>query len=170
MASPDNTQEIRIGNGYDVHAFADDRKLVLGGCDIPHSRGLAGHSDADVLLHVLIDAVLGALAKGDIGHHFPDTDPAYKGIASDKMFQQIWSEAQADGWILGNCDSVVMAQAPRLAEYIPAMRARIAELFAADLSQVNVKATTTERLGFVGREEGIAASAVVLLQRKRPAQ
>ena len=166
MDSPDrHALEIRVGNGFDVHAFADGRKLWLGGCLIPHSRGLAGHSDADVLLHVIIDAVLGALAKGDIGHHFPDIDPSYKDIASEKMFRLVWQEAQADGWRLGNCDSVVMAQEPRLAQHVPAMCERIAQLFLADVTQVNVKATTTERLGFVGRKEGIAASAVVLLQR-----
>ena len=156
----------RVGQGFDVHAFADGRPLILGGITIPHDRGLLGHSDADVLLHTVTDAALGAIGEGDIGHHFPDTDPAFKDADSAKLLEHVWNLVEEKGYILGNVDCTVMAQRPKLAPYIEPMRNRIAELLNADPSQVNVKATTTEKLGFTGREEGIAALATILLIKK----
>ncbi|MGX8178773.1 2-C-methyl-D-erythritol 2,4-cyclodiphosphate synthase [Exiguobacterium artemiae] len=156
---------IRIGQGFDVHAFAEDRKLILGGIEIPHTKGLLGHSDADVLLHTIADAALGAIAAGDIGKHFPDTDPEFKDADSAKLLQHVYALVKAQGYELGNLDATVIAQAPKLRPYIDTMRARIAELLEADIEQVNVKATTTEWLGFTGREEGIACQAVILLKR-----
>lgn len=156
---------MRIGQGFDVHAFAEGRPLILGGIEIPHDRGLLGHSDADVLLHTIADAALGAIAAGDIGKHFPDTDPAFKDTDSKVLLQHVWQLVKAEGYVLGNVDATVMAQRPKLRPYIDDMRAVIAELLEADISQVNVKATTTEQLGFTGREEGIAAQAVILLNR-----
>jgi 2-C-methyl-D-erythritol 2,4-cyclodiphosphate synthase len=157
--------EIRIGHGFDVHAFAQGRKLIIGGVDIPHERGLAGHSDADVLLHAVCDALLGAAGLGDIGRHFPDTDPRYKGIDSRKLLRHVAGLIGQGGWKVGNVDATVIAQAPRLAPHIPAMcRHLAADLGTAD-EAVNVKATTTERLGFTGRGEGIAAEAVCLIVR-----
>lgn len=156
---------MRIGQGFDVHAFAEGRPLILGGIEIPHDRGLLGHSDADVLLHTISDAALGAIAAGDIGKHFPDTDPAFKDADSKVLLQHVWQLVKAEGYVLGNVDATVMAQRPKLRPYIDDMRAVIAELLEADISQVNVKATTTEQLGFTGREEGIAAQAVILLNR-----
>lgn len=154
---------IRIGQGFDVHAFAEGRKCIIGGVDIPHDKGLMGHSDADVLLHAISDAVLGALGEGDIGRHFPDTDQAYLGADSFVLLQEVWKLAKGKGYVLGNVDSTIIAQRPKMAPYIPQMRIRIAEALEADLSQVNVKATTSEKLGFTGREEGIAAQAIVCL-------
>lgn len=156
---------MRIGQGFDVHAFAEGRPLILGGIEIPHDRGLLGHSDADVLLHTIADAALGAIAAGDIGKHFPDTDPAFKDADSKVLLQHVWQLVKAEGYVLGNVDATVMAQRPKLRPYIDDMRAVIAELLEADISQVNVKATTTEQLGFTGREEGVAAQAVILLNR-----
>ncbi|HCN56845.1 MULTISPECIES: 2-C-methyl-D-erythritol 2,4-cyclodiphosphate synthase [Exiguobacterium] len=156
---------IRIGQGFDVHAFAEDRKLILGGIEIPHTKGLLGHSDADVLLHTIADAALGAIAAGDIGKHFPDTDPEFKDADSAKLLQHVYALVKAQGYELGNLDATVIAQAPKLRPYIDTMRARIAELLEADIEQINVKATTTEWLGFTGREEGIACQAVILLKR-----
>lgn len=156
----------RVGQGYDVHAFAEGRKLILGGIEIPHERGLLGHSDADVLLHTITDAALGAIGEGDIGRHFPDTDPEWKDADSAKLLQYIWGIVEEKGYVLGNVDATIMAQRPKMAPYIEPMRNRIAELLNADASQVNVKATTTEKLGFVGREEGIAALATILLIKK----
>ncbi|WPK13179.1 2-C-methyl-D-erythritol 2,4-cyclodiphosphate synthase [Lysinibacillus louembei] len=156
----------RVGQGYDVHAFAEGRKLILGGIEIPHERGLLGHSDADVLLHTITDAALGAIGEGDIGRHFPDTDPEWKDADSAKLLQYIWKIVEEKGYVLGNVDATIMAQRPKMAPYIEPMRNRIAELLNADASQVNVKATTTEKLGFVGREEGIAALATILLIKK----
>lgn len=156
---------MRIGQGFDVHAFAEGRPLILGGIEIPHDRGLLGHSDADVLLHTIADAALGAIAAGDIGKHFPDTDPDFKDADSKVLLQHVWQLVKAEGYVLGNVDATVMAERPKLRMYIDDMRAVIAELLEADISQVNVKATTTERLGFTGREEGIAAQAVILLNR-----
>lgn len=156
---------MRIGQGFDVHAFAEGRPLILGGIEIPHDRGLLGHSDADVLLHTIADAALGAIAAGDIGKHFPDTDPAFKDADSKVLLQHVWQLVKAEGYVLGNVDATVMAERPKLRTYIDDMRAVIAELLEADISQVNVKATTTEKLGFTGREEGIAAQAVILLNR-----
>ncbi|AOT01810.1 2-C-methyl-D-erythritol 2,4-cyclodiphosphate synthase [Exiguobacterium sp. Leaf187] len=156
---------IRIGQGFDVHAFAEDRKLILGGIEIPHTKGLLGHSDADVLLHTIADAALGAIAAGDIGKHFPDTDPEFKDADSAKLLQHVYALVKQQGYELGNLDATVIAQAPKLRPYIDTMRARIAELLEADIEQINVKATTTEWLGFTGREEGIACQAVILLKR-----
>lgn len=154
---------IRIGNGFDVHAFAAGRKLIVGGVAIEHPRGLAGHSDADVLLHAICDAVLGALARGDLGAHFPDTDPRWKNADSRALLRHVAALMRADGLAIANLDTTVIAQAPRLAPHVAAMRANIAEDLGCAVAQVSVKATTTERLGFAGREEGIAALATVLL-------
>lgn len=154
---------MRIGTGFDVHAFADGRALVIGGVTIPHPRGLAGHSDADVLLHAIADALLGALALGDIGMHFPDTDARYRGADSRVLLRHVASLVAARGYSVANLDATVIAQAPKLAPHIPAMRDNVAADLGCGVDQVSVKATTTERLGFTGREEGIAAEAVVLL-------
>ncbi|MCA0982355.1 MULTISPECIES: 2-C-methyl-D-erythritol 2,4-cyclodiphosphate synthase [Exiguobacterium] len=156
---------MRIGQGFDVHAFAEGRPLILGGIEIPHERGLLGHSDADVLLHTIADAALGAIAAGDIGKHFPDTDPEFKDADSKALLRHVWQLVKDEGYVLGNVDATVMAQRPKLRPYIDEMRAVIADLLEADIEQVNVKATTTEKLGFTGREEGIAAQAVILLNR-----
>lgn len=153
----------RIGHGFDVHAFADGRRLILGGVEIAHVRGLLGHSDADVLLHAICDALLGAAGMGDIGRHFPDSDPAYKGIDSRELLRHVAGLLESRGWRVGNVDATVIAQAPRLAVHIPAMQGRIAADLGVAVECINVKATTTERLGFTGREEGIAAEAVCLL-------
>lgn len=158
---------IRIGQGYDVHQLAEGRPFILGGIEIEHDRGLLGHSDADVLLHTITDAALGAIGGGDIGKHFPDTDPEFKNADSRKLLTHIWAYLKEQGYELGNVDCTVIAQKPKLAPYIEQMRESIATLLEADISQVNVKATTSEHLGFVGREEGIAALAVILLT-KRP--
>lgn len=155
----------RIGTGYDVHALAAERPLVIGGVTIPHPRGLAGHSDADVLLHAIADALLGALALGDLGAHFPDTDPRYQGADSRTLLRHVAGLVQQSGWEVGNLDATVIAQAPKLAPFVAAMRGNIAADLGVDPAQVSVKATTTERLGFAGREEGIAAEAVVLVRR-----
>lgn len=154
---------IRIGNGFDVHAFAAGRPLVVGGVTIPHDRGLAGHSDADVLLHAIADAILGALALGDLGRHFPDTDPKWQGADSRRLLRQVAGMAGAARYRIGNVDATVIAQAPKLAPFIEAMRASIAADLGCEVSSVSVKATTTEKLGFTGREEGIAALATVLV-------
>ncbi|MFF5996344.1 MULTISPECIES: 2-C-methyl-D-erythritol 2,4-cyclodiphosphate synthase [unclassified Lysinibacillus] len=156
----------RVGQGYDVHAFAEGRPLILGGIEIPHDRGLLGHSDADVLLHTITDAALGAIGEGDIGRHFPDTDPEWKDADSAKLLQYIWKIVEDKGYVLGNVDATIIAQRPKMAPYIEPMKNRIAALLNADPSQVNVKATTTEKLGFTGREEGIAALATILLIKK----
>ncbi len=156
----------RVGQGYDVHAFAEGRKLILGGIEVPHDRGLLGHSDADVLLHTITDAALGAIGEGDIGRHFPDTDPEWKDADSAKLLQYIWKMVEEKGYVLGNVDATIIAQRPKMAPYIEPMKNRIAELLNADPSQVNVKATTTEKLGFTGREEGIASLATILLIKK----
>lgn len=154
---------IRIGHGFDVHAFGGEGPVTLGGVKIDYSQGLLAHSDGDVVLHAVADALLGALALGDIGHHFPDTDAAFKGIDSRILLRRVFSEAQQHGYVLGNLDITVLAQAPKIAPHVLAMRQCIAEDLQCALSQVNVKATTTEKLGFVGRKEGIAVEAVVLL-------
>ncbi|GKV68463.1 2-C-methyl-D-erythritol 2,4-cyclodiphosphate synthase [Sporosarcina sp. NCCP-2716] len=154
---------IRIGQGFDVHEFAEGRPLIIGGITIPHDRGLIGHSDADVLLHTITDAALGAIGKGDIGHHFPDTDAAFKDADSAVLLEEVWKIVEAEGYALGNIDCTIMAQQPKMAPHIGTIQNRVAELLHADPSQVNVKATTTEKLGFVGREEGIAALAAILL-------
>jgi 2-C-methyl-D-erythritol 2,4-cyclodiphosphate synthase len=154
---------MRIGNGFDVHALVAGRRLVLGGVTIPYERGLAGHSDADALLHAICDAILGALGAGDLGSHFPDTDPAYKDADSRTLLRRVWQRAVAAGYVLGNVDATVIAQSPRLAPHVAQMIANIAADCDARTDQVNVKATTTEHLGFAGRGEGIAALASVLL-------
>jgi 2-C-methyl-D-erythritol 2,4-cyclodiphosphate synthase len=157
---------IRVGQGFDVHQLVGGRPLIIGGVDIPYEKGLLGHSDADVLLHTISDAILGAIGEGDIGKHFPDTDPAFKDVDSFILLQHIWHIAKEKGYSLGNIDATIMAQKPKMAPHIPQMVARIAEALHAEMDQVNVKATTTEKLGFTGREEGIAAQAVVLLVRR----
>jgi 2-C-methyl-D-erythritol 2,4-cyclodiphosphate synthase len=154
---------MRIGCGYDAHRLVVGRPLILGGVEIEHETGLLGHSDADVLLHALCDAILGALGEGDIGRHFPDSDPALKGISSLVLVERVAALMHSRGYRIGNLDAVIVAQRPRLAPHIPAMRERIAAACGVAPEQVNVKATTTERLGFEGREEGIAAQAVALL-------
>lgn len=153
----------RIGQGYDVHQLVEGRPLIIGGITIPHEKGLLGHSDADVLLHTVADACLGAIGEGDIGKHFPDTDPEFKDADSAKLLQYIWAIVKKAGYELGNADCTIIAQSPKMAPYIEEMRMRIAELLDASVEQINVKATTTEKLGFTGRSEGIAAQAVVLL-------
>ena len=153
----------RIGQGFDVHAFASGRKLILGGVEIPYELGLVGHSDADVLVHALCDALLGAAGLGDIGQHYPDTDARFSGADSMELLGDVVGKLEAQGWNIGNVDMTVIAQAPKLASYIPEMRQRIAEVLCIANEQVNVKATTTEKLGFTGRQEGIAAQAVALI-------
>ena len=155
----------RIGHGFDVHAFAAGRKLIIGGVEIPHDKGLAGHSDADVLLHAICDALLGAAGLGDIGRHFPDSDPQYQGIDSRKLLRHVVALVTADGWRVGNVDATIIAQAPKMAPHIPAMQAHIASDLNVAAAAVNVKATTTEKLGFTGRGEGIAVEAVCLLSK-----
>jgi len=155
----------RIGYGYDVHQLAEGEDLVIGGLVIPHLKGSVGHSDADVLLHVMCDALLGALALGDIGTHFPDTDPAYKGIDSKILLKRTWNLIQSKGWTLSNMDTTVCLQQPKLKPHIPAMRACVADILGVDVDCIGIKATTTEKLGFVGTEEGISAHAVVLLEK-----
>lgn len=156
----------RIGQGYDVHAFAEGRPLIIGGVTIPHEKGLIGHSDADVLLHAITDAALGAIGEGDIGRHFPDTDAAFKDADSAKLLEEIWKIVEERGYELGNIDCTIIAQRPKMAPHIEAIRERVAQLLKADKSQVNVKATTTEKLGFTGREEGIASLTSILLVKK----
>lgn len=155
---------LRVGHGYDAHRWVEGRPLVLGGVDIAHPKGLLGHSDADVILHAICDAILGASALGDIGSHFPDTDPAYAGISSLVLLKKTAQMARGRGWEVVNVDATVVAQSPRLAPHIPRMVAEIADTLGLRSSQVNLKATTTEGMGFIGREEGIAAHAVVLLR------
>jgi 2-C-methyl-D-erythritol 2,4-cyclodiphosphate synthase len=154
---------MRIGHGYDVHRFGEGDFITLGGARIPHRFGLIAHSDGDVLLHALSDALLGAAALGDIGRHFPDTDPQFKGADSRALLRHVLQLIAGKGWKVGNVDATIEAQAPKMAPHIEAMRALIAEDLRVALDQVNVKATTTEKLGFVGREEGIAVHAVALL-------
>jgi 2-C-methyl-D-erythritol 2,4-cyclodiphosphate synthase len=155
----------RIGQGYDCHALVEGRKLIIGGVDIPHSRGLLGHSDADVLLHAITDALLGAAGLGDIGRHFPDTDPQFAGADSRKLLREACRRIAAAGYGIGNVDATIIAQAPKMAPHIPLMAANIAADLEVAVGQVNVKAKTNERLGYLGREEGIAAEAVTLLYR-----
>lgn len=155
----------RIGQGYDCHALVEGRRLVIGGVEIPHSRGLLGHSDADVLLHAITDALLGAAGQGDIGRHFPDTDARFAGVDSRVLLRQAVALVADAGYAVGNLDATIIAQAPRMAPHIARMQANIASDLGIAVSQVNVKAKTNERLGFLGRGEGIAAEAVVLLYR-----
>lgn len=155
----------RIGQGFDVHQLTEGRPLIIGGITIPYEKGLLGHSDADVLLHTISDACLGAIGEGDIGKHFPDTDPNFKDADSAKLMAHVWKLVKDKGYELVNADCTIIAQKPKMAPYIEQMKARIAELLEADPEQVNVKATTTEKLGFTGRGEGIASQAVVLLKK-----
>ncbi|MDQ6973119.1 MAG: 2-C-methyl-D-erythritol 2,4-cyclodiphosphate synthase [Mariprofundaceae bacterium] len=157
--------KIRIGQGFDVHAFAEGRKLMLGGVEIVHPLGLLGHSDADVLVHALCDALLGAAALGDIGHLFPDTDASFKGADSLILLAEVMRQVRAGGFELGNADVTVMAEAPKLAPHIPAMRQKLAAAMQVGADQLSIKATTTEKLGFTGRGEGIAAMSVALLTK-----
>ncbi|WP_335928450.1 2-C-methyl-D-erythritol 2,4-cyclodiphosphate synthase [Vibrio parahaemolyticus] len=154
---------IRIGHGFDVHKFGDEGPVIIGGVAIPYEQGLIAHSDGDVALHALTDALLGAIAAGDIGRHFPDTDDKWKGANSRELLKDVYRRVKEQGYRLGNADVTIMAQAPKMAPYIDAMCAAIAEDLETDISNINVKATTTERLGFTGRKEGIATEAVVLL-------
>jgi 2-C-methyl-D-erythritol 2,4-cyclodiphosphate synthase len=155
----------RIGQGFDVHQLKEGRPLIIGGITIPNEKGLVGHSDADVLLHTVADACLGAIGEGDIGKHFPDTDEAFKDADSAMLLEQVWKLVKEQGYKLVNADCTIIAQKPKMAPYIEPIRTRIAELLEAEPSQINVKATTTEWLGFTGRGEGIAAQAVVLLTK-----
>lgn len=157
--------EIRIGHGYDVHRLTEGRKLIIGGVEIAHTLGLLGHSDADVLIHAVMDAMLGALALGDIGQHFPDTDSRYAGADSIQLLRHVYALVQQKGWELGNLDATILAQAPKMAPHILQMRKNLCTAIGCDIDQVSIKATTEEKLGFTGREEGIAVHSVVLLQK-----
>ena len=157
--------DFRIGNGYDIHALGEGLPLVLGGVKIPHSKGCIAHSDGDVLLHALCDALLGALALGDIGQHFPDTAEEFRGIDSRKLLERVVAMVREAGWRVVNADLTLLAQKPKIAPYVPQMQETIAPILGVELSRVSVKATTTEKLGAIGREEGISAYAVVLLGR-----
>ena len=155
---------MRIGHGYDVHRLVVGRDLILGGVQIPYEKGLDGHSDADVLIHAVMDALLGAAAMGDIGRHFPDTDPAYKGISSMKLLKLVWEKLKKAGYRVGNVDVTVIAQKPKLKDFIPAMQENIAGALETDISRVNIKATTEEHLGFTGDGSGMSCHAVCLLE------
>lgn len=157
----------RIGHGYDVHRLVERRKLILGGVDIPYEKGLLGHSDADVLVHAIMDSILGALALGDIGKLFPDNDNAYKGADSIKLLEQVVSISEGKGYAVGNIDSTILCQAPKLAGYIDTMRENIAEACKTDIENISVKATTEEKLGFTGSGEGIAAHAVCIMEKTK---
>lgn len=156
---------MRIGIGYDVHQLVEGRKLILGGIEIPHHLGLLGHSDADVLLHAISDALLGALALGDIGKYFPDTDSRFKDLDSGVLLKEVYALVKKEGYTLVNLDTVIMAQRPKLRAYIDTMRENVANILSCELSQISIKATTTEKLGFVGKEEGIATQAICLLEK-----
>ena len=158
---------VRTGFGYDVHSLEFNRRLMLGGIEVPFEKGLMGHSDADALLHAICDALLGALALGDIGKHFPDTDPEYKGADSKKLLSAVYKLIEAEGYLVGNIDATIVMQRPKLRPYIDAMRESIATLLNIETSRVSVKATTSEQMGFVGREEGVAVYAVALLLLKQ---
>jgi 2-C-methyl-D-erythritol 2,4-cyclodiphosphate synthase len=155
----------RIGQGFDVHQLTEGRPLIIGGITIPYEKGLLGHSDADVLLHTVSDACLGAIGEGDIGRHFPDTDPNFKDADSAKLMEHVWTLVKEKGYELVNADCTIIAQMPKMSPYIEQMKERIAELLEASPEQINVKATTTEKLGFTGRGEGIAAQVAVLLKK-----
>lgn len=163
----DLIKNLRVGQGIDIHPFEKDRKLIIGGVEIEFELGLKGHSDADVLLHAVTDAVLGALSWGDIGQWFPPTDNKYKDIDSKKLFSTVWNKANAEGWSLVNCDCVLLAEFPKFKDHISTIKKQIALLFRAEENQIGVKATTSEKLGFIGRGEGIVASATVLLFRSK---
>jgi len=155
--------QLRIGLGYDVHQFASGRKLILGGVEIPFEKGLLGHSDADVLLHAVCDAILGALAIGDIGYHFPDSDAKFKDADSKDLLQKVYYLMRDEGYTIGNIDSTLLLEEPKIARHIPSMRKTIARILEVGLDRVSIKATTTEKLGFVGRKEGCAAQAIILI-------
>lgn len=155
---------MRIGSGYDVHRLVEDRKLIIGGVEIPYEKGLLGHSDADVMTHAVMDAMLGAAALGDIGRHFPDSDDRYKGISSMELLREVGDKIAQKGYWVGNIDATIIAQRPKMAAHIPAMRENIARVLGIDIDRINVKATTEEGLGFTGEGLGIAASAVCLLE------
>ena len=157
---------MRIGHGYDVHRLVEGRDLILGGVNIPYEKGLLGHSDADVLTHAVMDALLGALALGDIGKHFPDTDPAYAGADSLKLAEHVSALIAKEGWRIGNIDATILAQAPKLAPHILAMRQNLARVLGCDTDRISVKATTEEKLGFTGEKLGIAAHAVCILTKE----
>jgi len=157
--------EIRVGHGIDIHQFGEGRKCILGGIEVPTDRGLLGHSDADVIVHALMDALLGASGERDIGTLFPDTDPALEGIDSCILLAKVWTRISEAGWRLCNADITLLAQVPKVAPYVEQMRAKLSSILGVSMAQITIKATTTEKLGFIGREEGVAASAVVLLGR-----
>lgn len=157
---------MRIGIGYDVHKLVENRPLIVGGIRIPHTLGLLGHSDADVLTHAIMDAILGALGLGDIGKHFPDTDQLYENISSLLLLEKVTDKMHANGYKIGNVDAVIVAQKPKMAPYIDSMKLKVAEVLKCNIDLVNIKATTTEHLGFEGREEGISSQAVVILLPK----
>ncbi len=159
--------DLRIGHGYDVHRLVPNRRLILGGVEIPHETGLLGHSDADVLTHAIMDALLGAMALGDIGKHFPDSDPAYHDADSLVLAAHVRNSVCRDGWQIGNIDATVIAQAPKLAPYIPTMRTKLAACFNIPLDRINIKATTEEKLGFTGEKLGIAAHAVCIMLKNK---
>lgn len=159
--------QFRTGIGFDVHAFVDNRKLIIGGVDIPFEKGLAGHSDADVLIHAICDALLGSISAGDIGKHFPDTDEKFKDANSMDLLKYVYELVQKKGFTLGNLDAVITAQRPKLAMYIPLMQKNIANILQSDVESISIKATTTEMLGFVGREEGLSAFASVLITKNK---
>ena len=154
---------MRVGMGYDVHRLVEERKLILGGVEIPYEKGLLGHSDADVLLHAIMDALLGAAALGDIGKHFPDTDPAYKGISSIRLLEHVGRLLEEHNYVVGNIDATIIAQRPKMAPHIPQMRANVAKALGIEESQINIKATTEEGLGFTGTGEGISSQAICAL-------
>lgn len=156
---------IRIGHGFDVHKFGGEGPVIIGGVNVPYEQGLLAHSDGDVALHAVCDALLGAIAAGDIGRHFPDTDAEWEGADSRFLLRDVYAKVKAKGYVIGNLDVTIMAQAPKMAPHIDAMRAVIAEDLETDVSNINVKATTTERLGFTGRKEGIACEAVVIIRK-----
>ena len=154
---------MRVGMGYDVHKLVENRKLILGGVEIGHEKGLLGHSDADVLLHAIMDSILGALALGDIGKHFPDTDEKYKGADSMKLLEHVYNLIKEKGYVIGNLDATIIAQAPKMAPHIQKMRENIARVLNTDINNINVKATTEEGLGFTGNKEGISSQSICLL-------
>lgn len=157
---------VRIGQGFDIHQLVEDRPLIIGGIEIPFHKGLYGHSDADVLLHTIADAALGALALGDIGKYFPDTDPRYKDANSAQLLQEVWNMVIDRGYQLGNLDATILAQKPKMAPYIPLMRKNIAEILKTEESRISIKATTMEKLGPIGKGQGIAAMSVILLTKR----
>jgi 2-C-methyl-D-erythritol 2,4-cyclodiphosphate synthase len=156
---------MRIGHGYDVHKFIENTPLIIGGVSIPHTHGLEAHSDGDVLIHAICDALLGAAGLWDIGHHFPDNDDAFKGIDSRVLLRRVISDLSDRGWVVGNIDATIIAQAPKMAPFIPQMRELLAADVKVDVTAINIKATTTEKLGFAGRKEGIASHAVALIRQ-----